>query len=180
MVDYGGEVLVRKRFRQLTDLNEAYALAMLQGAGGSPILKWVMRKPLTILMTHCGGVTLDDFFGSCPRSKQLLQLLLELSVKVGEIHAMGLVHLDLKGDNVIVEEKGVDDVEVHIIDLGLAALPGQRKPFVEVDWDEADWMCPHVVRHGTVTFVADVYVLGRFITRAVEHLAAHPAADVLH
>lgn len=111
------------------DLDEAYALTMLHGAGGTPILKGMIREPLTILMSYCGVLTLGEFLESSPRSEQLLQLLLDLSVKVGEIHAKGLVHLDLKGDNVMVKQTGGDAVEVYIIDVGLAALPGQRVPF---------------------------------------------------
>ena len=51
-------------------------------------------------------------------------MLLQLSLKVGEMHAKGLVHLDLKSDNVMVQYKGGGNLQVHIIDVGLATLPG--------------------------------------------------------
>ena len=60
LVDCGGELLDRKQF-YYEHLTEAYVLALLQGAGGTPILKEAMRKPLTIFMSYCGVVTLGDF-----------------------------------------------------------------------------------------------------------------------
>ena len=42
---------------------------MLQGAGGTPILKGAIRKPLTIFMSYCGVVTLEDFLASSPTSE---------------------------------------------------------------------------------------------------------------
>ena len=75
---------------------------MLQGAGGTPILKGVMREPLTIFMTYCGMVTLGTFFKCGPSSEQVVQALLQLSVRLAEMHAKGLVHVDLKEDNVMV------------------------------------------------------------------------------
>ena len=179
LVDWGGEVLVRKKFRFSNSLLEAYALTMLQGAGGTPILRGVIKKPLTVFMTYCGNLTLKSFLKSSPKSEQVVQVLLQLSMKLGELHAKGLVHLDLKGDNVMVQHKGGGNLQVHIIDVGLAALPGQCIPFKQGAEDRADWMCPQVKRRGPVTFAADVYSLGRLITKAEDLLQGHPAAHVL-
>ena len=181
LVDCGGQVLVRKQFHHHKyDLGEAYALMMLQGAGGTPILKGMIKKPLTIFMTLCGKVTLREFLKSRPRSKHVLQVLLELSVKVGEMHAKGLVHLDLKDDNVMVQRTEEDTVEVQIIDVGLAALPGQRIRQKQDNVHRFDWICPQVLRRGPITFAADVYSLGRLMARVGRHLQAHPAKDELH
>ena len=68
LVDYGGELLVMKEFFH-EDLDEAYALAMVQGAGGTPILKGMTRDPLTLFMSYCGIVTLEDFLASSPTSE---------------------------------------------------------------------------------------------------------------
>lgn len=39
LLDCGDEVLVRKQFRYMKNLNEAYALTILQGSGGQPYLE---------------------------------------------------------------------------------------------------------------------------------------------
>lgn len=66
LVIYDGEVLVRKQFKGSYDLTEAYALTMLQGAGGTPLLKGVIEEPLTLFMSYCGMVTLEDFLEGKP------------------------------------------------------------------------------------------------------------------
>lgn len=71
-----------------------------------------------------------------------MQVLVQLCVRVGELHAMTLVHLDLKENNVMVQETDGGGLEVSIIDMGLAALPGQWIPFKTVDPDHVPWMCP--------------------------------------
>ena len=142
LVIYDGELLVRKQFKGSYDLTEAYALTMLQGAGGTPLIKGVIQKPLTVFMSYCGTLTLEHFLEGNPSSDEVMQVLAQLCVRVGELHAMTLVHLDLKENNVMLQYTDEGGLEVNIIDMGLAALPGQCIPFQEVDLDRVPWMCP--------------------------------------
>ncbi len=98
---------------------------------------------------------------------------------MAEIHAKGLVHMDLKANNVMVQQVGPDAFQAHVIDVGMAALPGQRIPFLNVDLSKYNWMCPQAARRGPVTFAADVYALGRLLTNVEQHLQGHPAWAVL-
>ena len=65
-------MLVRKGFHYDFDLDEAYALTLLQGTGGTSILRDVIKKPLTVFMIYCGKVTLGSFLESSPKSKQVV------------------------------------------------------------------------------------------------------------
>uniref|UniRef100_A0A0P4W7G3 Protein kinase domain-containing protein n=1 Tax=Scylla olivacea TaxID=85551 RepID=A0A0P4W7G3_SCYOL len=175
LVDYGGELLVRKRFYEANLMDdEAYALWLLEGAGGVPILRGVVKEPPTLYMTYCGCVTLEAFFESRPEAGLLLEVLLDLAQRVAEIHDKGLVHLDLKGDNVMVQ-----DTHTRIIDVGLAALPGQCVPFKDVDLHRVNWMCPQAAMRGPITYEADVYSLGRLLQRAQQMLAGQPVSGQL-
>lgn len=175
LVDYGGELLVRKRFydARLMD-DEAYALWLLQGAGGTPLLRSALKEPPTLYMTYCGCDTLEAFFHSGPEARQMLQVMLDLAQQVAQIHAKGVVHLDLKADNVMVQ-----GTHARIIDVGLAALPGQRLPFKNVDLRRVNWMCPQAALRGPVTYEADVYSLGRLLQRAQHMLAGQPVSRQL-
>lgn len=170
LVDCCGEVVVRKVFKQQESYAEAYALCLLQGAGGAPVLLGVNPEPLTLFTSFCGSsLTLDAYLESRPPLDLLLHVLLDVSVKLQQVHDAGLVHLDLKGDNVLVSQTPQGDLETHIIDLGLASLPGRDSGFRDVDPDRYNWMCPEVCRGGTVTFAADVYALGRLIQTVQRH-----------
>ena len=79
----------------------------------------------------------------------------------------------------MVQQTGPDAFRANIIDMGMAALPGQRIPFPKVDLNRYNWMCPQSARRGPVTFAADVYAMGRLLTRVQQHLQGHPAAAVL-
>ncbi len=96
-----------------------------------------------------------------------------------EIHAKGLVHLDLKSDNVMVQRIAPDTFEARIIDVGLATMPGNRMPFHNVDLQKINWMCPQVAQGGPVTFAADVYSLGRLMTDVQKYLQVHPSLSVV-
>lgn len=47
---------------------------------------------------------------------ELLQIAADICNCVGQIHEKGVIHLDLKEDNVLVDERG----GVHLIDFGNA------------------------------------------------------------
>ncbi|XP_050691065.1 serine/threonine-protein kinase pkn2-like [Eriocheir sinensis] len=177
LVDCGGEVVVRKVFKHQDSYAEAYALCLLQGAGGAPVLLGMNPQPLTLFTSFCGSsLTLDAYLESRPPLDLLLHVLLDLSIKLQQVHDAGLVHLDLKGDNVLVSQTPQGGLETHVIDFGLASLPGRDSGFRDVDLDRYNWMCPQVCRGGTVTFAADVYALGRLIQTVQRHFLG----DFLH
>ncbi len=146
------------------------------------MLLGVNRQSLTLFTSFCDPrLNLDAYLESCPPLYLLLHVLLDLSVKLQQVHDAGLVHLDLKGDNVVVSHTPHGGLETHVIDFGLASLPGRDSGFRDVDLDRYNRMCPQVCRGGTVTFAADVYALGRLIQTVQRHFlgdflySLHPA-----
>ncbi len=81
----------------------------------------------------------------------------EIIGALGAIHAVGVVHRDLKPGNVLLDEQG----SVHITDFGLAkqqdasllTMPGQVL-------GSMDYMAPEQIRGAEVTAATDLYALG--------------------
>lgn len=65
-----------------------------------------------------GGRALDDAFAGASLEKRL-ELVIQLCDAVGAAHRAGIVHRDLKCENVLVDEDG----KVHVLDFGIALAP---------------------------------------------------------
>ena len=88
------------------------------------------------VMEYVEGATLHDLScaydltnPNCSFVKQLPEVIeswvVQLVALLSAIHLQGLVHRDIKGDNVLVNEEGV----VHIIDLEMGMVAGQLTHF---------------------------------------------------
>jgi serine/threonine-protein kinase len=116
-----------------------------------------------LVMRRAAGVSLGALvrtLGPLPmaRVRRIATQILEGLVA---IHAAGLVHGDLKADNVLV----ADDDRVTIIDFGLA-----REHAVAPAWladgvvsGTPEYMAPEVIAGGPMTSAADIYAAGVII-----------------
>lgn len=110
-----------------------------------------------------------------PRLSQVLQdrgtLPVDIAVEViaqiveglEDAHAKGIVHADLKLDNVLVETLRDGTTMPRLIDFGIAHFVGHAhaRPLGEpVITGTPDYVAPEVVRGATPTFASDVYAIG--------------------
>ncbi|TKD01214.1 serine/threonine-protein kinase PknK [Polyangium fumosum] len=90
----------------------------------------------------------------------LLALLRRLTAPLAHLHAAGLVHRDLKPDNVIVRRDGTP----VLVDLGIAAQFGgvEGREAIEIDgmMGSLPYMAPEQIRGALVDARADLYALG--------------------
>ncbi|XP_047495035.1 uncharacterized protein LOC125043127 [Penaeus chinensis] len=77
------------------------------------------------------------------REEELLKVALRLYRRVEEVHGKGVVHNDLKDNNIMAGA----NLEVHIIDFGLASLEHAAAER-DVPGGCADWPAPEVRRRG--------------------------------
>ncbi|XP_069995834.1 mitogen-activated protein kinase kinase kinase 7-like [Penaeus vannamei] len=105
--------------------HEMEMLRRLQGAGGAPVPLAYSEEPSCLLMTYLGKETLADI----PSAQRSQRQLLQVSVKLAEAVAAGIVHCDRKPTNVMVKLRSAAGApSVHVIDLGLALPVGQCHP----------------------------------------------------
>lgn len=103
-------------------LKEAHLTMELEGAGGVPRVLAVCSNPPAMVLEFVGR-TYDDFVLKCCVGG-LLESLANVCRRLGEIHARGIVHNDVKINN-ITFTGGVRRPVLHIIDLGWACRAGQ-------------------------------------------------------
>ncbi len=117
----------------------------------SLVLELVEGKSLRDLKAEEGRLT----------PERALSLLLKVCDAVNAAHAAGILHLDLKGENIIVTTTG-DSEDVRVLDFGLARLAGGASSELDEDTTigTVGYMAPEQIMGYEVSERTDVYALG--------------------
>lgn len=120
----GTEAVIKELFSyELTPLlREARVLVELNGAGGVPRLLGVCLTPPALVQEFVGE-TYDKFLALCS-IEGFLRSLIRLIHLLGEVHAVGFIHNDLKMNNITFTGSVIQPL-FHIIDFGWACRAGQ-------------------------------------------------------
>lgn len=110
-------------------VREARVMARLEHPGVVPVHELVRRPDGTLFFTmkKVSGQTLAKALEACASLNDRLTLLphlVDVAHTVAFAHARGVVHRDLKPDNVMVGPFG----ETLVLDWGLAKVPGEAEP----------------------------------------------------
>ncbi|XP_063594937.1 uncharacterized protein LOC134771912 [Penaeus indicus] len=111
---------------------EVVFLERLGGAGGAPTpIRFCPLIP-AFLMSLSKGYNLEDYLSDAKEDVDLLFLYnvaIRVTERLAEIHRKGVVHCDLKADNVMFSVDGDGKLEeVYIIDFSCACFVGQCQP----------------------------------------------------
>ena len=122
-------------------LQEAQHMFALRDVSGIPRILGISESPLALLMTRHGRYTLKDVAlgraeGLEVSTVQVFQGLALLMDILQDIHSHGLVHNDIKPDNVIIELDEDGQVKVTLLDLGCMSAVGE-KPYEDEDNETA-------------------------------------------
>lgn len=116
-----------------------------------------------MVMELLSGSSLKDMLTEAGRipPERALSLLVDICAAVAAAHRAGIVHLDLKGENVFVDETSAG-TQVKVLDFGLARLAGATaaKASDGLVLGTVGYMAPEQIRGGYVDERADVYALG--------------------
>jgi serine/threonine protein kinase len=114
-----------------------------------------------LVMERLTGQTLGDRLekGAMDRAAAI-ELLLELCDVLGAAHKAGVVHRDLKLDNVFLLETPCSGGRtVKLLDWGVAAILGEPDPMTGMIAGTLTYVAPEQVRGDDLTTAADVYSL---------------------
>ncbi len=90
-----------------------------------------------------------------------IDILLELCDVLAAAHAAGVVHGDLKVENVFVlDEPGAGGRRTKLLDWGIARIAGEDDPLRGIIAGTLTYVAPEQIRCDEITPAADVYALG--------------------
>ena len=122
------------------------------------------------LIMKYGGETLTDFLtsrGSRIPIQAMRQLVIDLFRGISDLHAAGIVHGDLKGNNVLVQENLIDvgGHSLKIIDFGLSCFhrSDSKAPLPPVSLPSETWKPSHTAPESSFankTTYSDIWACG--------------------
>jgi hypothetical protein len=112
-----------------------------------------------LVMEFVGGQTLADYIRD--QWPVPLGVVIDLGVQIlaalEDAHACGVIHADIKADNVIVETRRDGSVRAKVVDYGLARL---RDEHVEGACGTPEYMAPEVACGASPSESSDLYAVG--------------------
>ena len=114
-----------------------------------------------LAMERLVGITLGDHLDRSALSHaEAIEVLVELCEVLASAHAAGVVHRDLKLDNVFLLDKPTPaGRRVKLLDWGVARIVGEADPMVGMIAGTLTYMAPEQARGEDITPAADVYSL---------------------
>lgn len=100
-----------------------------------------------------------------PALRRACDLVAQLLDTLGEVHRAGVIHADVKSDNILLETAHDGHDRLRLIDFGLAWIDAERVPIVCPDGERCisgtpEYLAPEVIRGGPATAASDLYAVG--------------------
>lgn len=114
-----------------------------------------------LVMERLSGQTLGERLAARPLAREeALDLLRELCEVLGAAHRVGIVHRDLKLDNVfLLATPGLGGRRVKLLDWGVASVRGEPDPLHGMIAGTLTYLAPEQIRADELTPAADIYAL---------------------
>ena len=115
-----------------------------------------------LAMERLYGVTLGDYLDQGPTTKlQALDILFEISRVLAAAHAAGVVHRDLKLDNVfVIDTPDNAPLQIKLLDWGVARIVNEPDPMSGMIAGTLTYVAPEQIRADDITPAGDIYSLG--------------------
>jgi serine/threonine protein kinase/tetratricopeptide (TPR) repeat protein len=140
---------------------------------------------LSIAMEYVDGGTLRDFIAARkPTIDNTIQIAIQVGEALAEAHGKGIVHRDIKSDNIMLTSKG----QAKVMDFGLAKLKGALKlTRTSSTVGTLAYMAPEQIQGGEADARSDLFAFGvllfEMITGTLPFRGEHEAAmmySILH
>nr|XP_039254563.1 traf2 and NCK-interacting protein kinase-like isoform X2 [Styela clava] len=130
-----------------------------------------------IAMELCGPETLTGFIKSSKQVKRIKQILKQQLVNgIAHIHRNNVIHRDLKPDNILVSEHGM---QLKVIDFGLSKEMTHGHSVTQVSTlgiGTDGWRAPETYNDNVISKQADVFSLA-LVIHFIETDGSHPFGD---
>lgn len=144
-------------------LQEAHSLARIEHQGVVGLLELSREDGQTFLiMRYIEGRTLREELSNGPMNRdRALRILGQIADALEAAHRKDVLHLDLKPENVVLQNPGQPDENAVIIDFGLAVIRLAEHPFAIARpvAGSISYIAPECVE-GEASAGADVFALG--------------------
>jgi tetratricopeptide (TPR) repeat protein len=149
-----------KRFR-----DEAMAASRLNHPNTVSIIDYGQSSDglLYLAMEYLRGPTLTQLLSSDPQITidRALDIVAQTLSGIEEAHLAGVVHADLKSDNIILDQRRAGADIVKIVDFGIARLiTAPRDGEERTVCGTPEYMAPEVISGGQPSFASDLYGIG--------------------
>lgn len=112
-----------------------------------------------ILMEYIDGRTLTDFMAGKPPLRERKKIFTQILDAVGYLHLKGIVHNDIKPDNILITNNGDN---VKLIDFGLSDDAAHF--LLKTPGYTAAYAAPELLAHRKTDARSDIYSLGAIMT----------------
>jgi serine/threonine-protein kinase len=114
-------------------------------------MEYVKGPTLTQLLVNENPLPID----------RVIDIVMQALAGIEEAHLAGVVHADLKADNIILDQRRAGIDVVKIVDFGIARLvTGVRDPDDRSISGTPEYMAPEVITGAPPSFASDVYAVG--------------------
>lgn len=149
-----------KRFR-----DEATSASSLNHPNTVSIIDFGQTRDglLYLAMEYVSGPTLTQLLqtGVAIAVPRVLDIVAQILAGIDEAHLAGVIHADLKCDNIIVDQRRVGVDMVKVVDFGIARLANAPRDGEErAVCGTPEYMAPEVIRGGVPGYAADLYAIG--------------------
>ena len=149
-----------QRRRAIESIKAEYACALTLVHPGVARVRDLLIEPkgaIYIVQEFIDGPTLRHVLKTEAKREQLLGFLAGVADALAALHAKGIVHRDVKPDNVVLRG-GTSPV---LIDLGIALVSGSQDGLARIG--TPPYMAPEQKGAGVVDGRADIYALGQMV-----------------
>jgi serine/threonine-protein kinase len=114
-------------------------------------MQYVKGPTLTQLLVNENPLAVD----------RVIDIVMQALAGIEEAHLAGVVHADLKADNIILDQRRAGVDVVKIVDFGIARLvTGTRDPDDRSISGTPEYMAPEVISGAPPSFASDIYAVG--------------------
>ncbi len=162
--------------------DEALAASRLNHPNAVSIIDYGQTRDglLFLVMEFLRGRTLTQVVrDNFPlRTDQVVDLLVQILSGLEEAHHAGVIHADIKADNIVVEHRRGDWDLVKVVDFGVSRILGVRRdePGDRTIWGTPEYMAPELISGAEPTIASDIYAVGIILYELLAGITPFAAA----